>query len=199
MSKPANPELKRRILDLVLDELGEKPPERINMRDLAARAGVSATTIYYYFPSKGALFETIKFAAMEEADRRIAAAVEAASGAPDRIRALMRSFVGWCLERPHLARLLMETLPAREDLDAEAMRRYYSIYLRARDIVAEGVAEGTIAPRDLDLDLSVTQSALWGILSHYWSKRVHPRFWDSPDQLVERLATLFIGAKGATP
>jgi len=199
MSKPANPELKRRILDLVLEELRDKPPERINMRQLAAKAGVSATAIYYYFPSKNALFETIKLEAMDEMDGRIAAAVAASSGAPDRIRALMRAFVGWCLEKPHLARLLMETLPAREDLDDQAMRRYYSICIRANDIVREGVAEGSLAPRDLDLDVALAQTALWGIVSQFWSKRVHPRFWDSPDPLVDRLADLIVETKGSRP
>jgi len=37
--------------------------------------GVSATAIYYYFPSKEALFERIKFDAMAELDGRVSQAV----------------------------------------------------------------------------------------------------------------------------
>ena len=198
MSKPANPELQRRILSLALEELEGKSPERINMRSLAGRAGVSATAIYYYYPSKEALFERIKFEAMDELDGRVAAAIEAKAreGTAASVRALMRSFVDWCLEKPQLARLLMEGLPPREELDEEAMRRYYALHFRARDLLAEAVAEGLIGPCDLDLEVSLAQAALWGLVGQFLSKRIHPRFWDSIDPLVDRLAAIFIAEKG---
>jgi len=194
MSKPANPALRRSILDLALDELGAKTPEEINMRHLASQAGVSATAIYYYFPSKEALFEAIKFEAMDELNARVDTAVDAIAGrsAVDRLRVLIRAYVGWCLEKPHIARLLMDALPARLELDEAAMGRYYATFSRAQRLVEKAVAEGSLSPRDAALEASLGQAALWGIVTQVWSKRVHPRFWDSPELLVERFVETFL-------
>jgi len=197
MSKPSNPELARRILDIALEELGNKPPEKVNMRSLAEKAGVSPTAIYYYFASKEELFERIKFDALEDLDRRLAESEAAAvsRGSQAQLAALIRSFVAWCLERPHIARLLMDALPPKEALSDEGMKKYYSAFLRAAAILERGVVSGEFEARDVLLDVSVVQAAIWGIVSQFQSKRVHPRYWESIDPLVDRLIEVFIGIK----
>jgi AcrR family transcriptional regulator len=193
MSKPSNPELIRSILDIALDELGDKPPEKVNMRGIALRAGVSPTAIYYYFASKDALFERIKFDAMAELENRISATQRPELGPRDRLVALVREYAAWCLERPHLARLLMEELPAQEDLSEEDMGKYYATFLRARDLVEQAIAEGSLGPRDVLLDISIAQAAIWGIVVQFKSKRVHPRFWESIDPLIDRFMEIYFG------
>lgn len=196
MPKPPNPELARRILSLALEELDDKSPDEVNMRALARRAGVSPTAIYYYFPSKGALFERIKFDAMAELEARVTAAtaeVPAGEASRGRLAALIRAFVAWCQERPHLARLLMEELPPQEELSEEALRAYYSIFFIARDLIEAAVKEGGISPRDAELDASLGQAALWGIVTQFAAKRVHPRYWDSVEPLVDRFIAMFLG------
>jgi len=199
MSKPPNPALSRRILGIALEELGDKPPEKVSMRRIAEKAGVSATAIYYYYPSKEALFERIKFDAMAELDGRVAAAIRPGDGPKERLVALVREFAAWCLERHHLARLLMDELPPQLDLDEEAMRKYYSVFFRARDLVEEAVSAGILGERDVLLDVSVAQAAIWGIASQFRAKRVHPRFWDSIDPLIDRYIELNFGNKGVAP
>jgi AcrR family transcriptional regulator len=196
MSKPANPELVRRILDIALEELGAKPPDKVNMRLIAQRAGVSPTAIYYYFASKEALFERIKFNAMEELDDRIGAAQNPEAAPRERLSSLIREYAAWCLERPHLARLLMEELPAQVELSEESMRKYYATFFRARDLVEEAIAEGSLEERDVLLDVSVAQAAIWGIVSQFRSKRVHPAFWGSVDPLIDRFIGIYLGNKG---
>jgi AcrR family transcriptional regulator len=195
MSKPPNPELARRILSIALEELGDKPPDKVNMRSIAEKAGVSPTAIYYYFASKDELFERIKFDALDDLDKRLAAADAVEGGARAKLAAFVRICVAWCLERPHLARLLMDELPPKEALTEEGMKRYYSAFLRAGAILERGIAEGEIESRDVLLDGSVAQAALWGIVAQFETKRVHPRFWDSIDPLVDRFIELFIGIK----
>ena len=196
MAKPPNLELARRILDLALEELGSKSPDEVNMRALAQRAGVSPTAIYYYFASKDELFERIKFDIMDELGTRIAAATDQGGSARSRLAALIRAYVEWCLERPHLARLLMEELPPQEALTEEKMRKYYAVFFAARDLIEEAVGEGDFSPRNAELDASMGQAALWGIVTQFRAKRVHPRFWDSIDPLVERFIELYFGDKG---
>jgi AcrR family transcriptional regulator len=196
MAKPPNPALARRILDIACEELEENPPDRVNMRSLALRAGVSPTAIYYYFASKDALFEAIKFEALDALLVRIEAATSAAAPALAKLEILVRVFLDWCGESPHVARLLMEELPAREDLEETELRRYYSIADLAKGYLEAAVAEGSLGPRDLELDISVAQAALWGLFAQFRGKRVYPRFWESIDPLVDRFMELFIGKQG---
>jgi AcrR family transcriptional regulator len=195
MSKPPNPELARRILDIALEELSDKPSDKVNMRTIAERAGVSPTAIYYYFASKDELFERIKFDAIADLDERLTAVDSIEGGAREKLAAFVRICVAWCLERPHLARLLMDELPPKEALSEEGMRRYYSTFLRAVEILRKGIEEGEIESRDVLLDGSVAQAAIWGLVAQFETKRVHPRFWDSIDPLVERFIEIFIGKR----
>jgi TetR/AcrR family transcriptional regulator len=196
MSKPPNPDLVRRILEVALEELDEKPPAKVNMRTIAQKVGVSATAIYYYFPSKEALFERIKFDAMAELDGRVSQAVGRGRGPRERLVALIREYAAWCLERYNLARLVMDELPPNLDLDEEAMQKYYGIFFRARDLVEEAVATGAIAERDVLLEVSVAQAAIWGIVSLFKGKRIHPQFWDSMDPMIDRFIELSFESKG---
>ncbi len=196
MPKPPNPELARKILAIALEELGSSSPDQVNMRRIAARAGVSPTAIYYYFSSKAALFERIKFDAMDELEARIQAELDPASPPRARLAALIRCYAAWCIERPHLARLLMEALPAKTELDAEAMKRYYATFLRAQAIVEEAVADGSLSRRDILLDVSLAQAAIWGIASQFLSKRVHPDYWGSIEPLIDRFIELYFGDPG---
>jgi AcrR family transcriptional regulator len=198
MPKQPNPDLVRRILDIALEELGSKPPEKVNMRLIAERAGVSPTAIYYYFASKDALFERIKFDAMDELAGRLSAVMPNGAGPTERLSALIREYAAWCLDRPHIARLLMEDLPPQESLSDEAMRRYYASFFRARELVDEAVAEGSLGQRDALLDVSMVQAAIWGIVAQFQSKRVHPNFWGSIDPLIDRFIELYFGDQGVS-
>lgn len=194
MPKPPNPELSHKILDITRNELASKPPADVNMRAIAEAAGVSPTAIYYYFKSKGELFARIKFEAVDALVARIRAEAELERDAVGKLRVLMIVFIGWCRENPHVARLLMEETPTEEDLAPEQMRRYYAIADLAKEYLEEARAEGTLAPGDAELDVSIAQSALWGIFVAFEGKRVYPRYWDSIDPLVERFMELFLRA-----
>ena len=198
MPKQANPDLVRSILHIALEELGSKPPEKVNMRLIAERAGVSPTTIYYYFASKDALFERIKFDAMDELEGRLSAVMPSGANPQERISAFIREYAAWCLERPHVARLLMEELPPQESLSDETMRKYYASFYRACKLVEEAVAEGSLRPRDVILDVSMVQAAIWGIVAQFQSKRVHPDFWGSIDPLINRFIELYLGDQGVS-
>jgi AcrR family transcriptional regulator len=196
MSKPPNPDLVRRIIEAALEELDGKPPEKVNMRGIAERVGVSATAIYYYFPSKEALFERIKLDAIAELDGRVSAAIGRVEGPKARLVALMREFAAWSLERYNVARLAMGDLPPSLDLDEEGMRKYYSVFFRARDLVEEAVAKGEISARDALLDASVAQAAIWGIVSQFRGKRIHPLYWESMEPMMDRFIELCFESKG---
>jgi len=90
----------------------------------------------------------------------------------------------------------MEELHPKEELGEEAMKKYYASFLRAGELVEEAIAEGSIGKRDVLLDVSVVQAAVWGIVAQFRSKRVHPNYWGSIDPLIERLIEVYFGGKG---
>lgn len=196
MAKPPNPELAQRILDIAREELKAKPLEQVNMRSIAAQAGVSPTAIYYYFESKDALVEAIKFEALDALVARVENETASLPTALERLEALVRIFLAWCAESPHVAWLLMEALPAGTGLDEERIARYYSISNLAKRYLEEAMREGSIKPRDAELDISVAQAALWGIFVQFRGKRVYPRYWESLEPLVKRFMELFIDKQG---
>jgi AcrR family transcriptional regulator len=191
MSKPSNPELVRRILEIAREELGEKPVDKINMRAIADRVGVSATAIYYYFESKEALFERIKLDALADLDKSISTAVERESDPKRRLIAFITAYASWCLENYNLARLLMDELPPELELTEETKRKYYSVFFRACELAEDAMAKGVIEKRDAILEVSLVQSAVWGIVTQFRAKRIHPRFWDSIDPLIDRCVELY--------
>jgi AcrR family transcriptional regulator len=191
MSKPSNPDLVRRILDIAREELGEKPADKVNMRAIADRAGVSATAIYYYFESKEELFERIKFDALADLDKHVSTAVERESDPIRRLTAFITAYATWCLENYNCARLLMDELPPNLELNEETMRKYYSVFFRACELAEDAMAKGLMKKRDALLEVSVMQAAVWGIVSQFRAKRVHPRFWDSIDPLIDRCVELY--------
>jgi AcrR family transcriptional regulator len=60
-------ETRRRILDAVEQRLREAPAERIALDDIARRAGVSRSTIYALFGSRGGLFDAFGLDVIERA------------------------------------------------------------------------------------------------------------------------------------
>jgi AcrR family transcriptional regulator len=196
MAKPPNPELAKRILGIAREELKAKPLEQVNMRSIASQAGVSPTAIYYYYESKDELIEAIKFEALDALVARIGEESASLPTALERLKALVRIFLAWCAESPHVAWLLMEALPAGTGLSEERIARYYSISNLAKRYLEEAIAEGSIGPRDAELDISVAQAALWGIFVQFRGKRLYPRYWESIDPLVERFMDLLIGKQG---
>jgi AcrR family transcriptional regulator len=193
--KPPNPELARRILEIAREELIANPPEAVSMRGIAERVGVSPTAIYYYYDSKVALFEAISFEAIDSLLCIIEEAGKVEATGLGKLRALARSFMKWCDENPHQARLMMERLPAREGLSEEKLAHYNALSELAKRYLEEAVEEGSIASRDAELDISVAQAALWGIFVLRRAKRVYPRFWDSDEALVERFMELLLRHK----
>jgi len=193
VAKPPNTELVLRILKLAIDELATKTPEKINMRSLAERAGVSSMVIYYYFSSKEDLFERIKLDAISELEQLITSAEVKGLPARERLFALIRNYVDFCLENPHLVRLLKEDSSSQMRLTEESAQKYHRPLLLMQQLMEEAVNEGWLSTRDCELDASVVLAALWGIITQFQSKRVPPTYWGSIKPLVDRFIRIYAG------
>jgi AcrR family transcriptional regulator len=97
----------------------ERGVERVSLRALAQRIGVSASAAYQHFPDKAALLVAVGEWAFDELARRMqvataAVTAEGDAGAVARLGAIGRAYVGFAAEEPHLFRHMFGALMAQD-------------------------------------------------------------------------------------
>jgi AcrR family transcriptional regulator len=107
---------RREILDAAWALVREQGLASLTMRDLGARVGMRAQSLYGYFPSKHAIYDAMFGEANRELVTRWRSAV--ASGPQDPVAALRRrtaAFLQFCVEEPVRHQLLFQrTIPGFE-------------------------------------------------------------------------------------
>ena len=107
---------RREILDAAWSLVREEGLASLTMRDLGARVGMKAQSLYGYFPSKHAIYDAM----FGEANRDLVARwrVAAAAGPQDPVAVLRRrsaAFLEFCVEDPVRHQLLFQrTIPGFE-------------------------------------------------------------------------------------
>ena len=196
MGKPET-DLATRIRDKTLELLLEKEPEEISTRDIAKACGVTATSLYYYYKDREAIFTEIKLHCIGKMDEFISGQVakkiikQRKSGKkPDigeEVRVGLEAFRDWAFASPRIALLVMGRLKADTQADPDKMKKYYQSTVFAKDLLDRMVRAGLLNSKDTLLDASLCIAALWGAIEsvlqnrtipHYWSKRGGIEFTD---------------------
>src|SRR5579864_8578630 len=103
----------RRLLEVALLTFGERGFHGVSVRELAAAAGIQPSSMYAHLASKEALLMELVMLGHEEHRDRLRAARDLSAGDPmERIRALVRTHVGFHAEYPLLARVANRELHA---------------------------------------------------------------------------------------
>jgi AcrR family transcriptional regulator len=142
MGKPET-DLAPRIREKTLELLMEKEPEEISTRDIAKACGVTATSIYYYYKDREALFTEIKRECVEKMDKFISEQVEKGilkqhkqgktSNPLMEARLGLEAFRDWTFCNPRIALLVMERITADTRKDAEKMNKNYTSTIFAKE------------------------------------------------------------------
>src|SRR4051812_7707175 len=107
---------RREILDAAWELVREQGLAALTMRELGARVGMKAQSLYVYFPSKHAIYDAMFAEANRELLARWAAAVD--DGPQDPVAVLRRrntAFLQFCVEDPVRPQLLFQrTIPGFE-------------------------------------------------------------------------------------
>ncbi len=193
MSRPENPGIESRILAAALDELSRVQPEKVTMRRVAGKAGITATTIYYYFKNRDELFEAVKFRCIDDMTARMTESDPGGASFVRRLRCAMRAFADWCFENPEPARLVMERLPANLSPAPDKLPRYYRASQAARSLFEAAAEAGELHSDNPDLDLAVALAALWGAVQLSLDHRFDPALWDSGSAVVDRAIDTILG------
>lgn len=159
---PSQRERRERIVEAGLSLLRSHDHTQIQMKDVAAEAGVALGTVYRYFQSKDHLFaEVLAHWAgrlQTNVERRPLKGSTNAERLTDVLQRSMRAFQGW----PQLARVVM-ALEASEDpftreIFARNMARNTQIYVEALQGLPEAVAREVVSVASSVFDL---QLRLW--------------------------------------
>src|SRR5262245_50169031 len=131
---------------------------------IARRAGATKAMINYHFRSKKGLYEAILLATFTEISGRLDAVHAGGGSAPDRLRAFIATFVQAASDYPTFAPVMVrEALSGGAHLPEPALQRIMGIFGTVRDLVEQGVAEGSFRP----VDPLLTHIALIGTLLYF--------------------------------
>ena len=158
---PSQLERRQRIVEAGLRLLRTHDHHQIQMKDVAAEAGVALGTVYRYFQSKDHLFaEVLAHWAAElrtNVERKPLRGETNSERLTDVLHRSMRAFQGW----PQLARVVME-LEASEDpftreIFARNMARNTQIYVESLRDLPEEVARDVVHVAASVFDLQLRQ------------------------------------------
>ncbi len=137
----------------MLDEGGLKP---LNLRALAARAGITAGSLYHHFEGKTALLGELAAGGFVELRRELEAA-DRAAGEGGRLRGWATAYFRFALREPALFGLMFD--PEIAELPAVAAARASALAVLQRIVEEVAAAQGRFGNRLEQITLAVWAAA----------------------------------------
>lgn len=104
-------DLRAALIEEGLSQIGERPAEKVSLREIARKVGVSATAVYRHFPNKAALLGALCEVGSRKLTRSFDEVIEATPGGIATFEAMGRAYVRFALANPSLFRLMMTKAP----------------------------------------------------------------------------------------
>lgn len=162
-ARPANPELRERIVDVASEIIESCGPDCVTMREVAEKIGYSSTTIYLYFKDKAAILREAVLRAFGDLNETCALAA-VGPGPLDMFRQRCRAYVVWGLMNPGHYTLMFE-LPWEMDWTVSWTEENAEMLIRGRiedlRLLGDAVSAGLLSA---DNDLEVLEDAVWAAL-----------------------------------
>ena len=136
--------LRQALLEAALEMARLHGPERVSVREVARRVGVSAAAPFRHFPTRRALMTAVA----EEAALRLRIEVAKSLGrergdALARLRAIGRGYLAW--SRRHAAHFRI--VSARDEIDLDGSATLHHEIRAVRDLTAQALRDGQAAGR----------------------------------------------------
>src|SRR4051812_668433 len=144
------PGASRRLLVAAVDAFAERGYHATTTRDIAKRAGMSPAALYVHYRSKEELLFLVMRVGHEQALLAVRHAVAPHGTPTDRLQAYVRAFTYWHARQHTIGRVVQDELDALSPDHFEqiaGIRRATERVLR--DVIADGVAEGTFSADDV--------------------------------------------------
>lgn len=183
-----------RLLDAAAKAFADKGFHATTTRDIASRAGLSATGVYVHFESKEDLLFALTLRGHEAALRLVRGACEGTGSAAVRLSRVMSRFSRWHAEHYEMARVVQYEFthlsPEHRD-DVLALRKQTDAALR--DLITEGVRAGEFALDDVR-DTALALTSLCVDVARWYS----PAISRSPEQIGRMYGELGLRLVGAS-
>lgn len=119
----------------------------LTVTEVARRMGVRSPSLYKYFSSLHAVYDALLARGIERLDAALESALSTVPPSTERLRVGVKAVVGWCIEHPGLAQLLVwRPLPGFEP----SPETFEASVAQNRDLradLAEAVRAGQLHPR----------------------------------------------------
>jgi AcrR family transcriptional regulator len=181
-------ERRKQILDAALVAFGEKGFHGSNVSDVAAQAGVSQGTIYWYFESKEELISAAILSFVEEVASSALAITQMGETSADKLRALAASMEQFTESGARLFTMFLEfwaSSSRREEAAAlwmDLLEEYKDVFV---GLVQDGIQTGEF--RQLD-----AEGVVWAIMAAYDGLAAYAML--KPDLDVVRASQAFTDA-----
>ena len=171
----------------------EKGYERATVRDIAARAGMTTSSLYSHVSSKQELFLAAVQPVIEEAAERMRRIAASESSAAEKVRlGIVGAVSAFHTHYPVVSIYVRELFPALETAEPELRKAYEQAWLA---IVQEGIDTGEFRA---EADARVVISGILGMVNwmHRWYRPTGRR---SSEEIGAELATLVLRGLEARP
>jgi AcrR family transcriptional regulator len=147
---------RQRVLVSALDLAASGGYEAVQMRDVAASAGVALGTIYRYFPSKDALLAAAMVEWMEDLERRVSQRGPRGESTSERVYDVLRRAVATMERQPKLAEAVITALTSDDERAGRAS-------ISTTDVMTRVMLQAF--PDDVD---PAMEAAIAKVLGHVW-------------------------------
>ncbi len=127
------------VLTAAEEIFSEKGFAAARLEDIAQRVGVRRASLVYYFRDKRELYDAVLDSIFGDAARRYEAALATAAPLPQRVEAVIETWVNFVAERPAVARILLRETAEFVPTENRALARHAAAPIAA---VARAVREG---------------------------------------------------------
>ena len=192
MARPATPKLRETLIEHAVQLVEDQGGERLHMRELAARVGVSRQAPYLHFPDRQALLAGVAAEAYRRLRAEITRGVCDADGRPaESVRALATAYTQFAIEHPELNALMSGPYVAKAE-SAELQQEAALVFAQVRGLVAQCPKPcGVAAARRRTVVLWATSQ---GVLALVANHQVPASVGATAAQLVrEAVDTLLLG------
>jgi AcrR family transcriptional regulator len=183
---------RQRIIDAASDLLRTRDPEGVTMVDVAAAAGLSKGSLYYYFSDCDQVLREVVYAELGKIVTAFEHAAAQATSTHDALARITRSFIDLLVQNCALVRYVLGRLHASgipnspANQEDELMGRLLQLVSTQLE---RGKAEGSVRP---DVDVRVGGSLVLGLFLAVAAYGVSDADDLRPDELFEQLVN-FVG------
>ena len=113
---------RQKILEVAETQFARKTYAGAHLQSIAEEVGVQKTALYYYFPSKGALYLAVLERMLEDFERTVVGVIRRDANHRERLEQLLDGLNGLLSERRNYSQILIRIFVDRAEVDLNSLQ-----------------------------------------------------------------------------